>query len=478
MEQSILFRKLSDLQTEKPHHALLRSTALISVAPIMMLVILVLFKELNLLTALYAGTFIFIMSIIFVKPYVTNLAALTDYVKRLARDEKAEAPDLTFLNNVEELTEAVQVLHISWEQRRRQLEATIAESRILIDSLPDIIIMLNASGKVIRTNKTAKLLFGGTRYHDMLTSIVASPQIVEALQHVEATGSGETVLYSLETPIARHFMVRIERFPPLSPGDIHAIIVMHDITTLKHTEQVLSDFVANASHEIRTPLTSIAGMIETLQESAKDDPKAREEFLSVMEQQARRMTRLVNGLLSLSQIEKNIHTPPRDHVHIARVIDQVMEQQEEYAQDKKITLHQDVTSSLPVIIGDQDEISFMIENIVNNAIKYSPEKTEIRVKAVETANRFKERAPGLQDVEQLVMISIKDQGIGIKKEHIPRLTERFFRVDSSRSRAVQGTGLGLAIVKHVLERHGGILDIKSTPDEGSTFTLYLPVREG
>lgn len=470
-----LLKQIFAINAEKPRQALLKGTALVAVAPITLLVILVTIGELDLTTALYAAAGVFIAAIVFVWPYVNNLASLTRYVWALAHDETAEAPDLSFLNNVEELTGAINGLHAIWERRRRELEATIAEGRILIDSLPDIILMLDKEGKVIRTNSRAREVFGEKFYGETLAMIMRHPDISNATAQVLADHQGRTEMFFLPEPYAKHYMVRIERFPVFSPGDIAAILVMHDITELKHTEQVLSDFVANASHEIRTPLTSISGLIETMQTVAKDDAPAREEFLQVMAGQAERMSKLVNGLLSLSQIERNIHNKPTGRVHLPVVLRAIQGQMSVYADERDMTINLEIKEEIPTITGDVDEMTLLFENLVSNAIKYGHESTDILIRVWVEENTLQDEA-ALREYSHVLAVAVQDKGIGIEARHLPRLTERFFRVDMARSRKVKGTGLGLAIVKYILERHHGVMHVESQPGRGSTFTVYLPVE--
>jgi len=455
---------------------LVKSTSIIAVAPLMLLVILVAYGELAMDTALYSAGFVFVISFIFVRPYVGNLSALTHYVKQLSLDEKAEAPDLSFLNNVEELTEAVSQLHSTWESRRKQLEGMVAESRILIDSLPDILIMLDKKREVIRTNTTARQVFGGKYFKDTLKQILSDMVVSQAVTYVLNGGEGRNIYYYLGEPFNCHYMVRVERFPAHSPGDIAVMLVLHDVTEQKHNEQVQSDFVANASHEIRTPLTSLMGFVETLQNVAKDDPEVQKKFLKIMYEQAERMAKLVNGLLSLSQIERNIYMPPTERVNISTILRDVQAHVRPSADEKDMVVNLQIKGKLPQIIGDTTQLMQVFDNLVLNAIKYGPEGTAVAVRARLIDNMLDDEKK-LREFDQLLEISVTDEGDGIAEEHIPRLTERFYRVDAARSRKVGGTGLGLSIVKYVLERHHGVLHVESELEKGSVFTVFLPVQK-
>lgn len=459
---------------EVPLRTLFKGTAIITVAPLMLLIIYAFFlKALSVVMALYGAVFIFTISIIFVYPYIANLSALTHYVRELSLDRRAEAPDLSFLNNVEELSEAVEQLHNTWERKRNQLESMVSESKILIDSLPDVLIMLDKDKAIIRTNSTAKAVFSRYDYKKTLQKIVDEPQILRAVEAVMEDRHGRSLPFFLAEPFSHYYIVRIEPFPTYSPGSIAVIIAMHNITEQKRTEQMLSDFVANASHEIRTPLTSMMGFIETLQTSAKNDPKAQEEFLLIMQQQANRMAKLIKDLLSLSQIERNLHTLPTEKVIIADMLKEVKRQQQAAAKEKKMPIRISSDSDKLSVRGDPDELMMLFDNLINNAIKYGKNNTPIEVHVVQKeAARTEGTWPA--GTEHLVAISVTDQGEGIASEHIHRLTERFYRVDTARSRKVGGSGLGLAIVKHIVDRHQGTISIESEENVGSTFTVTLP----
>jgi two-component system phosphate regulon sensor histidine kinase PhoR len=241
-------------------------------------------------------------------------------------------------------------------------------------------------------------------------------------------------------------------------------MTFHDLTPLRRVEEMRADFVANASHELRTPLAALLGFIETLQGSAREDAKARERFLAIMQEQARRMARLIDDLLSLSRIELNAHRRPDTPVDLVPIVRQVVDGLETLARDRGVTVNIAATGGLRVL-GDHDELVRIFENLVENALKYGAAGRRVDLKI----------EPGLSaDGEAEAQVSVRDYGPGIAPEHLPRLTERFYRVDVTESRAQGGTGLGLALVKHILARHRGRLTIDSAPGAGATFTVHLP----
>ena len=231
------------------------------------------------------------------------------------------------------------------------------------------------------------------------------------------------------------------------------------------------DFVANVSHELRTPLATLHGFIETLRGPARDDLEAHDRFLEIMDEQTSRMTRLVTDLLSLSRIETAEHTPPSEEVALRPLAEHLAAAAELTAGRRGIRIVLDISQDLPALIANSDEISQVLQNLLENAIKYGRDQSVVTIRA-EIAEDLP-ASVSLQS-EDLVAISVSDQGDGIAREHIPRLTERFYRVDTARSRELGGTGLGLAIVKHIVSRHRGALTIDSKVGEGSRFTVYIP----
>jgi two-component system phosphate regulon sensor histidine kinase PhoR len=247
-----------------------------------------------------------------------------------------------------------------------------------------------------------------------------------------------------------------------SPGE-PVLVTFHDLTPMRRVEEVRADFIANASHELRTPLAALSGFIETLQGPARDDPAAREKFLGIMQAQATRMARLIDDLLSLSRIELNAHVRPDRPLDLHAVVRQVVDGLQMLAHDRGVAIAVSAPAERITILGDRDELLRVFENLVENALKYaaSGKRIDVDLTLVSTAGE--------------AQVAVRDYGPGIAPEHLPRLTERFYRVDVADSRAQGGTGLGLALVKHILNRHGGRLTIESVAGQGATFTAHLPL---
>lgn len=282
-------------------------------------------------------------------------------------------------------------------------------------------------------------------------------------------GSVETTcILRVKQGFGHEYLTTIQPLDPVKDNEPLLIVTFQDQSPLKDAKTMRSEFVANVSHEIRSPLTAISGFVETLQGAAKDDPEAQTHFLGLMEKEAERMTNLVTDLLSLSQVEAKQRRAPKKNVDPNQIIAQAVASVADLANKRGKTLDVQIAGKLPKLAGQHDDLIRVLINLLENGINYSRDQACVKLTA---------RMEGPENplgVEAL-SISVQDQGDGIPTEDIPRLTERFYRVEKSRSRNVGGTGLGLAIVKHILVRHRGSMVIDSTPGEGSTFCIYLPL---
>jgi two-component system phosphate regulon sensor histidine kinase PhoR len=424
---------------------------------------------------LYGYALIVLAMGIFVYPFLANISALTDYVGQLAQDKRAAAPKLKYLSVPVDLSQALEHLQRSWEIKKQQMESIITEREILVDTLPDILIMVNDNKQIVRTNRAARAIFGQNLAQKKLREVIDHDALLDAVNSVIHDLKGRETEFRVEDPVVRDFLAIIERFPVPSAGGISTIITMNDITELKSVERMRADFVANASHEIRTPLASIKGFIETLLGPAKDDPVAQEEFLKIMLDQADRMQQLINDLLSLSKIEMNANAVPTDPVDLSKVVRKVSEHFALPAEQKNMTIKLDLHDNLPQVRGEANELAQVVHNLIGNAIKYGYSNSDLVVRARVTSDLPADTK--MRNARRVVVLSVADQGEGIPKEHLPRLMERFYRVDSARTRQVGGTGLGLAIVKGIVTRHRGTITVDSVVSEGTTFYVYLPLYE-
>jgi two-component system, OmpR family, phosphate regulon sensor histidine kinase PhoR len=337
--------------------------------------------------------------------------------------------------------------------------------RSVIDALPDAAIVLSGTGRVLRSSRAARDLFTTLRNGQTLDLATRNPDLLGAVEQALATRTSATVQTLERVPVERRLSATLS---PLQPGSADMegpalLVVLRDISQEERLAQMRADFIANASHELRTPLTSLRGFIETLQGLARDDPEARSKFLDIMSTQAGRMTRLLDDLLSLSRLEMRAHVAPRGEVEINALVREVVDLLQPIAREAGITMIFAGEPAECLVRGDRDELVQVFQNLVQNAIKYGGSHVDVMVTRTSGTGRARDR----------VIVEVRDDGPGIAEEHLPRLTERFYRVDVAASRDKGGTGLGLAIVKHVLNRHGGQLRITSTPGAGSTFAVVL-----
>lgn len=340
----------------------------------------------------------------------------------------------------------------------------------IVRRLPDPAILTDHTGRIVAANDSLEQVFGVVEPRKHLASVIRAPQVLGALDLALAGRGAQRVEFPIMGTPEQIFEAYIT---PVEGEDrtLRAVmIVLRDLTKAQRVEQMRADFVANASHELRTPLASLTGFIDTLRGHAKDDPEAQERFLGIMAEQATRMRRLIDDLLSLTRIELNEHVRPAGSVNVGDVVEEVANALSPVAMGANMQIDIVEPSSLPNVAGDREELFQVFQNLVDNAIKYGRPQTSV---TLELGTR--RAAPGEPGPSPAVYIAVRDRGEGIAREHLPRLTERFYRVDVRRSRAIGGTGLGLAIVKHIVNRHRGRLAIESKPGEGSTFTVYLPL---
>jgi len=288
------------------------------------------------------------------------------------------------------------------------------------------------------------------------SSVLRNPHVLGAIAEARR-GFATNVPFSLPVPIERHYQAYAAR---ISVSPSVTALLLHDLTVVKRSEQLRADFIANASHELRTPLAAVSGFIETLRGHAREDEVARDQFLEIMGIEAARMRRLIDDLLSLSRIEMNEHVRPEGRIGIESVVRQAVAALKPLAAQDGIAVTVKADPVMPQVAGDHDELVQLFQNLVHNAIKYGREKGKVEISLGSSDNQ--------------VFAAIRDDGEGIAPNAIPRLTERFYRVDVKRSREKGGTGLGLAIVKHIISRHQGRLAIESRQGEGSTVTVFLP----
>lgn len=368
-------------------------------------------------------------------PLLPGLAGVTREAERLLRDQAARAADA----------------EAGWRAERAVLEA-----------LPDPLFVLDAELRVRRLNPAARREFGGRT-----GAVLRHPALRAALDRALAEGAPQTAELVLPAPVPRQAQATVVPLDP-APGGDRVVVLLADRTRERAVERTRADFVANASHELRTPLASLIGLIETVRGPAADDPAAQRRFLGIAADQAARMHRLVEGLLDLSRVELTEHRRPTDRVDLAELAEGIAAGFEPELRARGAALEIAADPAPPSVPGDADQLAQVLHNLLDNALRHGG--TGVRVRLIAEAARPGEGWPARPGA----VLAVADDGPGVAPEHLPRLTERFYRVDKGRSRATGGTGLGLAIVKHIVNRHRGRLRIESAPGTGTAVRIWLP----
>lgn len=338
--------------------------------------------------------------------------------------------------------------------------------RSLLDRMPVPFLVINNRWLLIYANPAAMMLLPRLQPGQHLSTQLRAPQVLEVVEQVSLKGKERATFFALKSGPEKNLLARAALLPPggdFGP-DARVMLQFEDHTERHRAAEMRSDFIANASHELRTPLAAIIGYIETLRGHAKDDPEAQAHFLEIMAGQADRMQRLIEDLMWLSRIELTEHVPPETEVDLTDITRESLATLAPIAQAKGASLEVGFADTSAFVTGDRDQLTQVVVNLVDNAIKYGGENVCVSV----SLNLSDERFPGC------IGLAIEDNGPGIPREELPRLTERFYRISSKERASIDGTGLGLAIVKHILQRHSGELDIWSEQYQGSRFTIWLP----
>ena len=336
------------------------------------------------------------------------------------------------------------------------LAAITAES--LAAAVPDPLIIADREGAVVLANRAALAAFSQLSPGTSLMLRFRAPEMQQLIERMRAEGQGGTIDYLERVPVERSFRVTAA---PVGSGSGLFVLAFRDQSEARRIDRMRADFIANASHELRTPLASVAGFIETLRGPAREDAKAREQFLQIMQNQTDRMARLIDDLLSLSRLEMKSSLGADDRVDLPSLLGGVADALQPLATESGVVIERDFGEDPAIVAGSRDELIQVFENLLENGCKYGQDGRRVIVSID-------------RDGPSGLAVSVQDFGPGIPEEHLPRLTERFYRVDVETSRIQKGTGLGLAIVKHILTRHNARLTIRSQPGEGATFTVHFP----
>jgi two-component system phosphate regulon sensor histidine kinase PhoR len=356
-------------------------------------------------------------------------------------------------------------------EKTQDLERDAERLSQIIETIPDPAILLTQGGTIVSFNARAARQYRDLRAGAKISSFVRNPDFLDALGDVVQAEAPITVSYMERVPVERRIDASLATLAPAAGGEAALVLAcLRDLSEQERTNRMRQDFIANASHELRTPLAALIGFIETLQGPASKDAKTQKRFLGIMAQQASRMTRLIDDLLSLSRVEMKAHLTPEEVVDVGETVRHVIDMLEPLAADADLKLILRDDEGLASVRGDRDELVQLFQNLIQNAIKYGAEGDAVTVAI--------ERLEDAVSDQPQIAVSVIDQGVGIAPDHLPRLTERFYRIDVASSRDKGGTGLGLAIVKHIVNRHRGELQISSQPGEGSTFRVALPLIAG
>ena len=348
------------------------------------------------------------------------------------------------------------------EKNSKELNVEITSIGQMASMLDEGLLLTNSDGVVLSANRAAIEFFNDDLVTQSIFDVIDDQAFGQAFHRTALKRVELEIPYCpKDETVQREFKLRLKRL-----GDGPVALLFLDMTRQKNLENVRRDFVANVSHELRSPLTSLAGFIETMLDGDVPDEAMRKRFLAIMDEEAKRMSRLIDDLLSLSRVEVDEHIVPDNHVKLIDVIVTVRDSLIGRASQRGMTItfsdQRTNQTSIPVMLGSFDEMTEVFVNIVENAIKYGYENTQIEISIVEvSSNRLR--------------IDVTNHGEGIEQRHLPRLTERFYRVDKARSRQIGGTGLGLAIVKHIVNRHRGTLTVTSTLNDTTKFSVSVPL---
>jgi two-component system, OmpR family, phosphate regulon sensor histidine kinase PhoR len=381
-------------------------------------------------------------------------------------------------------------------ERPREPDGAALDHAALIDVLPDPVLVISATDpddlagrRYLYANTAARGLLRIDRREGPLITVLRDPEVLEAVDEALFGGIAADRLFETGGVQSRTLRAHARPLPRAEDGPHMVLLWLSDETELRTVERTRADFLANASHELRTPLASLTGFIETLRGHAREDPGARDRFLGIMQAQAERMSRLIDDLMSLSRIELNEHIAPSEAVDFAAAASEVVEALAPLAEERGVRLDADLPRGSARVLGDRDQMVQVVQNLVDNALKYSPRGGVARVTVeagltVEAATalvrpggaRLSLLTPD-RPADAYAVLRVADEGPGIARADLPRLTERFYRVEGQKSGERSGTGLGLAIVKHIVNRHRGGLSVESRPEGGTIFTVYLPIAE-
>ncbi len=446
----------------------LATAARIGAVPALVLLLLMATENLPPEPGLLALAACFAGAVQLARHWLGHLGRLDAAMNRMAEDPAALAAldGESFPPSVAALGETARRLARDLRDRAAMVARLRLADAAIIEGLPDPLLVLDEDGAPLRANSAARRLVG-----DDLAALLRHPALAEAMDAARAGGVPRQAEIVIPVPVPRELSVHAVPLNPPLPDGGSLLLVLADRTRDRAVERMRADFVANASHELRTPLASLIGFIDTLRGPAADDAEARARFLGIMAEQSDRMRRLIDDLLSLSRIEISEHQPPTGQVDLSALAASELEGLGPVIAARGATVETALAPGCIASPADAGQLGQVLRNLLENAARYGREGGTIRL-SVAPATPGHPRLPNRPGV----LLSVADEGPGIPREHLPRLTERFYRVDRGRGRNSGGTGLGLAIIKHIVNRHRGVLLIESEEGVGSTFRVWLPAE--
>ena len=472
----MLFKKIGPLTIERNSNFAAR-VLLASMPAAVVFILLVVLNLLEPYWAVMSYALVVAFNLVFLIPLTSELQQVKSYINQLASGEADENAALNLSEQeAKDIADAVNSMHKFWLYKTDALEAQAISDTAVLDSLPDPILMIDRSGNIIGANLASRQMLDSKITDKNVTDIFASNNFINAVNKVlKKESTAENLVFYAHGKFNKKMYAHIKQLPWFSKGRAVAVISLYDLSKAMTVEKMQSDFVANASHELRTPLSVISGFIETLQTTAHDDEQARDMFLKIMAEQADFMSALIENLLSLSRIEMLQDKLPEEQTDVVKVVNEAAEALSLKAAERNMNIVTDIKDSLPLITADSHQVRQLVQNLLDNAVKYgvSPSDITVTVKEVEhiPASKSFNVAKG-----KALAISVNNKGPKISPENLKRLTERFYRMQEHKDLNIKGTGLGLAIAKQIIMRHRGNLTVNSTNYNGTTFTVYLPIK--
>jgi two-component system phosphate regulon sensor histidine kinase PhoR len=381
--------------------------------------------------------------------------------RRMSEGDFSQKVKVRAKDEIGELAEILNQMSVELSGKIEQITEDKSQMQSILSSMVEGVLAIDSQGKVILANSAMCLMFELDKsfYGKPYYELIRSHELNQFIQTVLSTRESQIKELSFIHPREKDFMVQSTLVGKQKEGSIFAIFVFHDITELKKIERIRKDFVANVSHELRTPLTSIKGFIEALKDGAINDPEKSARFLAIIAQHTDRMNKIISDLLQLSQIESREFELKIEPFMIKELFEEVLYALKPVAEQKSHIVELILNSIAQKVLGDRYRITQALTNLVDNAIKYTPLNGNIKIES--------------RDKGEYIEIAVTDNGIGIPEKDLPRIFERFYRVDKDRSRESGGTGLGLSIVKHIIEAQGGKVSVKSQLGKGSEFSFRL-----